>query len=47
MTAVALRAARDRGAIQAGLDSSAAGLSVYRNLGFETVGRSTHFLSAD
>lgn len=38
-TAAALRAARDAGARQACLDSSDAGLSIYRRLRFEIVAR--------
>jgi GNAT superfamily N-acetyltransferase len=46
MTAQALRAARGFGATQACLDSSDAGLSIYRRLGFETVSPVTRFSRA-
>jgi len=46
MTAAALRAARDAGARRAGLDASAAGLSLYLRLGFEVVGPMTRFARA-
>ncbi len=45
MTAQALRAAQRSGATQACLDASAAGLSIYRRLGFETAGTLTRFLN--
>jgi GNAT superfamily N-acetyltransferase len=47
MTAAALHAAAHRGATQAGLDSTEAGLSIYLRLGFEVVGRTTQFFRAD
>ena len=43
MVAAALRAARDRGARQACLDASDAGVGIYVRLGFETVSRATRF----
>jgi GNAT superfamily N-acetyltransferase len=43
MTAVALRAARDRGACQAYLDASDAGVEIYLRLGFEAVTRVMRF----
>lgn len=43
MTAHALTAARDAGAIHACLDASAAGRSIYRRLGFEPAGTLTQF----
>lgn len=46
MTSVALRAALSRGATQACLDSSQAGLSIYARLGFETVSTITRFSRA-
>lgn len=45
MTSHALRAAQRSGARQACLDASAVGQSIYRRLGFETVGTLTRFLS--
>lgn len=44
MTAAALRDARSRGATQACLDSTLAGLPIYRRLGFEVVGDVTNFI---
>jgi GNAT superfamily N-acetyltransferase len=46
MTAAALRAAKDCGAKQACLDATDVGLSIYLRLGFEAVGRATHFSRA-
>jgi ribosomal protein S18 acetylase RimI-like enzyme len=46
MTAAALHAARGDGAIQASLDSSEVGVSLYQRLGFEVIGGSTHFFKA-
>jgi ribosomal protein S18 acetylase RimI-like enzyme len=43
MTAAALRAAEGAGATQACLDATAAGLSIYRRLGFEVATRATRF----
>jgi len=43
MTATALRAALASGARRASLDSSDAGISTYRTLGFECIGRVTRF----
>ncbi|HEY5427648.1 MAG TPA: GNAT family N-acetyltransferase [Solirubrobacteraceae bacterium] len=43
MTVAALRAAQEHGARRACLDASAAGLSIYRRLGFETVSSTTRF----
>jgi len=43
MTVAALRVAQDHGARRASLDASAAGLSIYRRLGFETVSSTTRF----
>jgi GNAT superfamily N-acetyltransferase len=45
MTAAALHAARERGARQGCLDSTGAGLSIYRRLGFEAVSATTQFVS--
>ena len=47
MTAAALRAARDRGAREACLDASDAGVGIYRRLGFEVVTRLTRFHRSD
>jgi GNAT superfamily N-acetyltransferase len=46
MTAAALRAARGAGARQGCLDATAAGFSIYRRLGFETLTRTTQFVRA-
>ncbi len=46
MTAAALRAAREAGARQGCLDATAAGFSIYRRLGFETLTRTTQFVRA-
>jgi GNAT superfamily N-acetyltransferase len=46
MTATALRAAREAGARQGCLDATAAGFSIYRRLGFETLTRTTQFVRA-
>jgi ribosomal protein S18 acetylase RimI-like enzyme len=46
MTAAALHAARDRGAMRACLGATDAGLSIYLRLGFEIVARATHFFRA-
>jgi GNAT superfamily N-acetyltransferase len=43
MSAAALCAARDAGATQAGLDSSPAGLPIYRRLGFQAVADARQF----
>lgn len=45
MTATALRSARAGGAEQACLDASETGMSIYRQLGFETVAPTTRFSS--
>lgn len=45
MTALALRAARDRGARHAALDSTEAGLRLYQRLGFATVSPVTRFVA--
>jgi ribosomal protein S18 acetylase RimI-like enzyme len=45
MTAAALHAARESGARRGSLDSTEAGLSIYRRLGFEAVGAITQFVS--
>jgi ribosomal protein S18 acetylase RimI-like enzyme len=46
MTAAALHDARRQGAIHASLDSSEVAVSLYRHLGFEVLGGSTHFFKA-
>ena len=43
MTAAALRAARDAGALRAGLDASDAGSRIYLRLGFEAVTQTARF----
>ncbi|HEY3736415.1 MAG TPA: GNAT family N-acetyltransferase [Jatrophihabitans sp.] len=47
MTAAALRAAQDAGARCACLDASAAGLPIYRQLGFETVARAIRYFRGE
>jgi predicted GNAT family acetyltransferase len=47
MTAEALRASREAGAVRACLDASAMGEPIYRRLGFETVARLTRFVHVD
>ena len=46
MTAVALDAARQRGARHASLDATGAALRIYERLGFESVTQATRFMVA-